>query len=147
MLLSDFAFRHSFRVRYSEVDAQGVVFNGRYLDYADIAITEYWRAVGFREQFPDEPFEFHVARAIVNFRKPILPDEMLTVAARTTATGRTSLTQMVAIFGPNGDDDFRADAELVNVHVDLATHKSISVPEFLKESFAAYDAKKCSPAL
>jgi acyl-CoA thioester hydrolase len=147
MLLSDFAFQHSFRVRYSEVDAQGVVFNGRYLDYADIAITEYWRAVGFREQFPEEPFEFHVARAIVNFRKPILPDEMITVAARTTATGRTSLTQQVAIFGQGGDDDFRSDIELVNVHVDLDTHKSISLPGFLKDSFASYDANTRSLAL
>jgi acyl-CoA thioester hydrolase len=145
MLLSDFAFQHSFRVRYSEVDAQGVVFNGRYLDYADIAITEYWRAVGFREQFPDEPFEFHVARAVVNFRRPIMPDEMITVAARTVATGRTSLTQIAAIFGPNGNDDLRSDIELVNVHVDLETHKSIRLPDFLKNSFASYDAG--APAL
>jgi acyl-CoA thioester hydrolase len=147
MLLSDFKFTHSFRVRWSETDAQGVVFNARYLDYADIAITEYWRAVGFRALYPDEPFEFHVARAIVNFRKPIMPDEMITVAVRTTATGRSSLTQQVAIFGANGDDDFRADIDLVNVHVDLTTHKSMRLPNFLSDSFTNYDAGNLVQAL
>ena len=47
---ADFAFHHRFRVRWSETDAQGVVFNARYLDYSDIAITEYWRAAKLRER-------------------------------------------------------------------------------------------------
>ena len=35
------------RVRYGECDAQEVVFNARYADYIDIAMTEYFRsAVG-----------------------------------------------------------------------------------------------------
>ncbi len=141
MLLSDFAFQHSFRVRWSETDAQGVVFNARYLDYGDIAITEYWRAVGLRAAHPDEPLEFHVARATVNFRKTIAPDEMITVTARTSATGRTSFTQQVGIFGSGGDDDLRADIDLVNVHVDLATHKPIPLPEWLPAFFADFDKK------
>ena len=29
------------RVRYSECDAQEVVFNARYADYADLAATEF----------------------------------------------------------------------------------------------------------
>jgi acyl-CoA thioester hydrolase len=140
MLLSDFRFSHQFRVRWSETDAQGVVFNARYLDYADIAITEYWRAVGFRLLYPDLPLEFHVARATVNFRKPILPDELITVTARTVSAGRSSLTQMVAIFGSNGDDDLRADIDLVNVHVDLTTHKSARLPDLLSNCFTRYDA-------
>ena len=121
---------------------QGVVFNARYLDYADIAITEYWRAVGFRAAHPADPLEFHVARATVNFRRPILADEMIIVTARTVATGRTSLTQQVAIFGENGDDDLRAEIDLVNVHVDLASHRPVPLPAWLPDCFAAFDQKK-----
>lgn len=40
------AFRYLFRVRYSECDAQNVVFNARYADYADLAATEFLRAIG-----------------------------------------------------------------------------------------------------
>lgn len=139
MSLSAAAFSQTFRVRWSETDAQGVVFNARYLDYADIAITEYWRAVGFRTLYPDEPFECHVARATVNYRKPIKPDEMITVTAHTVATGRTSMTQMVSIYGAGGDDDLRAEVELVNVHVDLATHKPTPLPAWTKGLLAAFD--------
>ncbi|NJM50545.1 MAG: hypothetical protein HC843_06370 [Sphingomonadales bacterium] len=53
MSRTDFAFHHQFRVRWAETDAQGIVFNARYLDYADIAITEYWRALNFAQKYPD----------------------------------------------------------------------------------------------
>jgi acyl-CoA thioester hydrolase len=139
MRLSEFPWSYSFRVRWSETDAQGVVFNARYLDYADIAITEYWRTIGFREAYPDEPLEFHVARATVNFRKPIKSDEMLTVSARTTHFGRTSMTYQVAIFGSAGDEDLRAEVDLVYVHVDLSTHMPTPFPNWLPEKFTAFD--------
>jgi acyl-CoA thioesterase FadM len=57
MARGDFAFHHSFRVRWSETDAQGVVFNARYLDYADVAVTEYWRAVQFRKYADGAPMD------------------------------------------------------------------------------------------
>ena len=82
MARADFAFSHRFRVRWSEVDPQAVVFNARYLDYADIAITEYYRAVGFRELHPDAPLEFHVKRATVTWAKPIEADEMIDALVR-----------------------------------------------------------------
>ena len=39
-------FRYRFRVRYNECDAQRVVFNARYADYVDLAMTEFMRALG-----------------------------------------------------------------------------------------------------
>src|SRR5690606_8287657 len=36
-------FTHRLRVRYSECDQQGVVFNGHYLFFYDVALTEMWR--------------------------------------------------------------------------------------------------------
>lgn len=143
MARTDFAFRHRFRVRWSEVDPQGVVFNARYLDYADIAITEYYRETGFREAHPDEPLEFHVKRAVVTWTRPIVADEMIEVMARTVRTGRTSLTQLVEIHGANDMDegDLRAEVELVNVHVDLASHRPMPLPEWLVSAFTAFDSR------
>ena len=143
MARADFAFSHRFRVRWSEVDPQAVVFNARYLDYADIAITEYYRAVGFRELHPDAPLEFHVKRATVTWAKPIEADEMIDVLARTVRSGTTSMTQIVEIHGVNdGDvDDLRAEVELVNVHVDLATHRPAPLPDWLAPAFAAFDGR------
>ena len=145
---ADFAFHHIFRVRWSEVDPQGVVFNARYLDYADIAITEYWRATKWRTVHPDEPFEFHVKKATVTWFAPIKPDEMIEVMARTTATGRTSMTQIVEIHGAHDDgrEDLRAEIELVSVHVDLKTHRPMVLPGWIGAHFAAFDAKAKEPA-
>ena len=42
-----FRFFHPFRVRYSEIDGQGVLFNAHYLTYYDTAITEFFRALGY----------------------------------------------------------------------------------------------------
>jgi acyl-CoA thioester hydrolase len=142
MAKTDFAFRHTLRVRWSEVDPQGVVFNARYLDYADVAITEYWRAVDFRAQTGGAPLEFHVRKATVLFERPIKPDEMIEVMARTLATGRTSMTQLVEIHGHNSShaDDLRASIELVSVHVDLETHRPQPLPEQVAQIFSRFDA-------
>ena len=143
MARGDFAFHHSFRVRWSETDAQGVVFNARYLDYADIAITEYWRAVKFRDYADGAPMEFHVKKATVTWFAPIKPDEMIEVMARTIATGRTSVTQLVEIHGltEDGSDDLRATVDLVSVHVDLDVHRPIPLPDWVKGVFTAFDSQ------
>ena len=142
MARGDFAFTHRFRVRWSETDAQGVVFNARYLDYADIAITEYWRAAKLREGAGDEPLEFHVKKATLTWFAPIMPDELIDVMARTLATGRTSMTQNVEIHGArdDGSDDLRATVDLVSVFVDLATHRPQVLPDWIGPAFAGFDA-------
>ncbi len=140
---SDFAFHHRFRVRWSETDAQGVVFNARYLDYADIAITEYWRAAKLRDRAGGEQMEFHIKKATVTWFAPIKPDEMIEVMARTLAIGRTSMTQTVEIHGSrdDGSDDLRATVDLVSVFVDLATHRPKPLPDWIGPVFAEFDAQ------
>ena len=43
MARADFRFSHSLRVRWAEVDKQDIVFNGHYLTYFDVGVTEYYR--------------------------------------------------------------------------------------------------------
>ena len=95
MSKKDFTFRYPLRVRWAETDAQGVVFNARYLDYADVAVTEYWRACGLRLVNPDEPLEFHVKKATVLWNAPIFPDELIEVMCRTTKMGRSRITTIL----------------------------------------------------
>jgi acyl-CoA thioester hydrolase len=140
---SEFRFCQRIRVRYGEGDQQGVVFNARYLDYGDIAITEYWRAVGFRF-IGAGAMEFHVARAEVDYKKPIYPDEMIDLYARTERFGNSSMTVMIEIHGAHDDgaEDLRAIIREVQVHVDLASHKPVPIPEAVKEQFRAFDTRE-----
>ena len=119
-------FRHRFRVRYAEVDQQGVVFNSRYLEYADLVISEYWRAIGIHGT-GDEPLEFHVAHAGIDFVRPVRPDEVLEGRAWTERVGTSSLTTRIDLAGMGGDD-VRARVTLVNVHVDLASGRPRPLP-------------------
>jgi acyl-CoA thioester hydrolase len=136
---ADFAHRYRVRVRWSEVDPQAVVFNARYLDYADIAVTEYWRAVRAAGLWNTDPVECHVAKAEVTFRKPILADEEIDVMARTPRFGTTSMTTLVEIHGADAED-LRASIELVAVHIDLSDHRPRPLPDSVRAALTAFDA-------
>jgi acyl-CoA thioester hydrolase len=143
MARSDFRFGFPKRVRYAEVDAQAVVFNSRYLEYFDIGLTEYWRAVGIYEDAPvtGGP-EFHVARAEVQFRAPMLLDEMIRICVACTRIGRTSMTFAFELHGTaNGDEDLRATGEEVQVHVAEVRGVPSPVPDWMVAKFEAYEGR------
>ncbi len=132
-------FRHRFRVRYAELDPQGVVFNARYLEYADLVVTEYWRDRQLRLS-GEGALEFHVAHAGVDFRKPIRADELVEGRAWTTRFGNSSMTTRIELHGCDdaGCDDLRAEIELVNVHVDLATGEALPIPQSARDALSEY---------
>ncbi len=70
-----FAFSHRLRVRYAEIDGQKVVFNSRYLEYADVALSEYWRWLRLADLAEWQSMEFHVARATVDYKAPLRYDD------------------------------------------------------------------------
>ncbi len=74
------SFRHDIRVRYSECDVQGVVFNANYLSYFDISMTELWRAAfGSYQAMMDRGFDLVVAEAQIRFERPARFDDQLTL--------------------------------------------------------------------
>jgi len=56
------------RVRWGEVDGQGVVFNANYLMYADVAVTEFMRANGVMTHCRDEFGQTFVVDAHLIFK-------------------------------------------------------------------------------
>lgn len=143
MARSDFRFSYRKRVRYAEIDAQAVLFNSRYLEYFDIGITEYWRAVGMYENggpAAEGAAEFHVAKAEVQFKAPVLLDEEVDICVRCTRIGTSSMTFAFEIHGA-GKDDLRATGEEVSVHVAEARGRPAPVPEAVVELFEAYEGR------
>jgi acyl-CoA thioester hydrolase len=135
---ADFRFLHKIRVRYSEVDAQAVVFNARYLDYADLGIAEYFRVLGISVvPGPDTP-EFHTARASVDFKAPIRLDEEILVCVRAVRIGRSSIGLAIELHGAEGED-LRAMIEEVYVHVNLANGKPAPVPDWVAAAMRRYE--------
>lgn len=139
MARGDFRFSTRVRVRYAEIDGQMVVFNSRYLEYADVAVTEYFRATGLRDRVEWAALEFHVVRAVVDFKAPIRFDEEIDLLARTVRIGTSSMAIGIEIHGAGEADDLRAVIEVVNVHVDLKSGAALPIPKWARDMFAGFD--------
>ncbi|EKF74520.1 hypothetical protein A11A3_07835 [Alcanivorax hongdengensis A-11-3] len=86
-----FCFR--FRVRYNECDAQQVVFNARYGDYVDIAMTEFMRALGRDyKQLLAAGLDNQVVKLTTEWQSPARFDDVLDVFVSLQQLGNTSFT-------------------------------------------------------
>ncbi len=143
MARSEFRFAWPFRVRYSEVDGQKVVFNAHYLTYYDTAINEYFRALpyDYMGQVERTGEDFHTVRSLVEYRQPILFDEEVEVHVRVARLGRSSITFQLEIH-PAGDEDLRATGEIVWVNTDQAAHKSAPLPPELVAKITALEGDR-----
>jgi acyl-CoA thioester hydrolase len=138
MTRNEFRFFHPFRVRYSEIDGQGVLFNAHYLTYYDTAITEFFRALGY-DQYADAKksgVDFHVVKAVVEYKAPIRFDWELDVGARVAKIGNSSITFALAIF-LKGEDELLATGEIVWVNTDQTTHRPVPIPATTRELLGA----------
>ncbi len=125
-------FIHVFRVRYAEVDPQAVVFNSRYLEYADVLVTEYFRER--RAHGLPADIEFHVRRAEIEYLRPIRLDELIEGRLTVERIGTSSMNIHIALHGAEAGD-LRAEIRLVNVHVDLPEGRPEPVPDAVRAAF------------
>ena len=134
----EFWFHFPFRVRYSEVDAQAVVFNAHYLTYFDTAITEYFRALGYDYlgEVARTGIDFHTVKSVVEYKAPIRFDEDIEVCVRVARIGRSSINLALAIFA-KGSDAVRATGEIIWVATDQTTHQSVAVTDELRALIAS----------
>jgi acyl-CoA thioester hydrolase len=141
MARADFSFSYPKRVRFAEVDAQAVVFNSRYLEYFDIGLVEYWRAAGvYGETTMAGGPDFHVAKALVEFRVPMLLDEMIDICIRCDRIGTSSMTFRFELHGA-GKDDLRATGEEVHVHVAEVRGRPMPVPQSVIDLFETFEGR------
>ena len=137
MSREQFNFYYSFRVRYSEVDAQGIVFNAHYLTYFDSAMTEYLRHIEYDyvNEVKEKNEDFHTVKTLVEYKAPIFFDQIIDVCLRVKKVGNSSLTFYIEIH-PKNKDNMLAFGEVVWVNSNQITHKSTPLPDVLKKKIA-----------
>jgi len=139
---SDFRFHHDIRVRFADTDLQGIVFNGNYLTYYDVAWTEYFRELGFRyKDLIERGVDTVLARTTLEFKAPARFDDILEVYTRISTIGNTSLVFEFEIY-PKGLDTLVGTANSLYVCVDPKTLQKIPVPDFLREAAARLEGKQ-----
>ncbi|MEV5830979.1 thioesterase family protein [Spirillospora sp. NPDC052242] len=111
-------FTHRLRVRYSECDQQGVVFNGHYLFFYDVALTEMWRElIGDPGAMVRDGYDLVVAEARIRFREGARFDELLEVRMPVAHVGVTSLVVRPEF---RVGERLLADGEVRHVFIDPA---------------------------
>jgi len=139
---TDFKFFHPLRVRWAEVDRQDVVFNGNYLLYFDVAITEYWRALiaGREAEYGGKLAQWmhniYVVKATVEYHASARFDDMLDIGVRLAKLGRTSMRFVPEIY--RGEQHL-ITGELIYVYRDPATERPAEVPEELRALMVAFE--------
>ena len=120
-------FRYSAvtRVWFSDTDAQGVVYYGRYLPYFDHARTEYHRHLG---SLGIEGAEFVMRASHVEYLAPARFDDLLECFIRVSRLGRTSVTYEVAAYRLP-DDVLMVTGTQTIVLIDRSTRRPLPVPE------------------
>ncbi|MBK8065489.1 MAG: acyl-CoA thioesterase [Betaproteobacteria bacterium] len=140
----DYNCAHRLRVRWSEVDMQRIVFNGHYLNYIDVAIGEYWRAIGlpYPHGYVDRyGNDMYLRKATVEYLGPARYDDVLDVLVRAGRLGRTSMSFLFEILRvePEPSDQPLITAELVYVNAVPETMTAAPLPQALRDLVKKYE--------
>ena len=122
------------RVRYSECDAQTVVFNSRYGDYVDVAVNEFLRALGYASQLVSGELDFQLVKQTTEWRGPARFDQVLAASVFASRIGSTSFT-FTTEFRIAGDDRVICTVETVYVMVDTHTLTKKPIPDEIRAAF------------
>jgi acyl-CoA thioester hydrolase len=118
---------------------QGIVFNGNYLTYYDVAWTEYFRAVGFTwNDLLKLGVDTVLSRTTMEFKSPARFDEIVEVHTRVSKVGNTSLTFEFETY-PQNEDRLIGKATSLYVCVDPKTLKSTPVPDLLRRRVSEFE--------
>jgi acyl-CoA thioester hydrolase len=125
------------RVGFSDTDAQGIVYYGRYLPYFDQARVEYARHLGMLATGPEE-FEFVMRANTIEYLAPARFDDLLEVFIRVSRIGRTSATYECAAYRVD-DDVLMVTAQQTLVLVDLDERKACPVPQWFRDRIREFE--------
>src|SRR5450631_1644231 len=93
MRRSDFRFLERLRVRWAEIDAQQIVFNGHYLTYFDTAVAGYWRALAmpYAQTMTRLGGDLFVRKASLEYEGSARYDDLLDIGLRCVRVGNSSI--------------------------------------------------------
>ena len=120
------------RVYFQDTDAGGVVYHASYVNFMERARTEWLRTHGYSNAGLMKEFGvvFVVRSLKLDYLKPALLDDLLSVTAQIKDIGRSRLTLLQSV---HRGDEVLTEAEVHLVCVSLEGFKPVSVPEVLRK--------------
>jgi acyl-CoA thioester hydrolase len=125
------------RVGFSDTDAQGVVYYGRYMPYFDLARTEYHRHLG---RLHMENIDFAMRAVTVEYFAGARFDDLLEIFVRIERIGTTSITYDHAAYRIDDDGDtLMATAQATLVCIALDERRAVPVPDAFREQVESFE--------
>jgi acyl-CoA thioester hydrolase len=131
-----FKFSARTRVGFSDTDAQGVVYYGRYNPYFDLARVEYHRSLGLLHR--QNGWDFVMRANDVEYFAPARFDDELDIEVRVSRIGRTSVTfEFAAHKVP--ERTLMVTAHQTLVYIDLTERSAAVVPDHYRDAIGAFE--------
>ena len=122
------------KVRYSDTDAQAIVFNANYMRYFDDVVTDYFEAIGITPaEFTASGHDIVLAHAEIDFLASARIGDVIVTGARVESIGTTSVRYRIETWR-DGSSATVVRGLLVQVVVDAETFKKKPVPQFFIEA-------------
>ena len=127
------------RVGFSDTDAQGIVYYGRYLPYFDSARVEYHRHL---DMLPTgrRQHELVMRANTIEYHAPATFDDLIEVFIRVSRIGRSSITYDCAAYRAE-DDVLMVTAQQTLVLVDLDERRPYPIPDWYREKIGAFEGE------
>ena len=139
--MSEFRFRCRIRVRWAECDAQGIVFNGAYFSYLEVAMAAYYRNLGIALYDPEGRRHFDTAtvKATLEYVSPARVDDTIDLYWKVERIGNSSITTRAEI------RDIRSGglvlrAEVIHVDYDSDAGTSRPVPDDMRRLIETFES-------
>jgi acyl-CoA thioester hydrolase len=126
------------RVGFSDTDAQGVVYYGRYMPYFDRARVEYHRHLGQAPTGGTGGFDLVMRALSVEYLAPARFDDLIEVFVRIARIGTTSATYEHEVYRV-GDDLLLVAARQSAVLIDPADRRLVPVPDDYRQQIRAFE--------
>lgn len=131
----DFPVIYRRRVRYSDADAQKIVFNANYSVYFDDTLTDFLDAAGLGiEEMPARGYEIVLRRMELDFLGSARIGDELCVGMRVVKFGRTSLTARGRVWIDGSPATPLVEASAIHVIVDAETFQPAPIPDFVRDA-------------
>ncbi len=132
----DYPITYTRKIRFSDTDAQGIVFNANYPVYWDDASTDYFDGLGIPwADMVAAGYEMVLGHLEISFRSSARLGDVLVTGIKARERGRSSIV-FEARSWIEATGATVVEGELVQVFVDAEHFRPIDVPDFFLEAAA-----------
>ena len=129
------------KIRFSDSDSQGIVFNANYLVYWDDALTDYMETIGLPWQsLNDRGDDMVLARTEIDYRQSAVIGDTARTTVRAIRIGTSSIVFAYETTNAATGETLVAGTQ-VQVVLDHATFEPKPVPDYFRDLIVRHEGQ------